>query len=106
MPRKSFNKRKNMKSKRSKRSRKGRRNKRRSYKMRGGYGNCVYQVLKNNSEFCSEYKLDATDTMEKFFDNIREIQKNEIEGIKIYEDTINHKIFNLTRYKCPGGPNS
>ena len=44
--------------------------------------------------------------MEKFFDNIREIQKNEIEGIKIYEDTINHKIFNLTRYKCPGGPNS
>jgi len=74
--------------------------------MRGGYGNCVYQVLKNNSKFCSEYKLDTTDTMEKFFDNIREIQRREIDSTDKNEDTINYKIFQLTHKSCPGGPNS
>jgi hypothetical protein len=99
MPRKTLNR-------KSKRSRRNRKSKRRSYKMRGGYGNCVYQVLKNNSEFCSKYNLNSNDSMENFLDKIREIQRKEIDSTVRNEDTINYKIFQLTHKSCPGGPNS
>ena len=99
MPRKTLNRRR---SRKSKRSRKSRRNKKRSYKMRGGYGNCVYQVLKNSLWFCNKYDLIRTNK-DIFLRRVKNISASELgnkKGDGILKDIFYLNVLN----RCPGGP--